>query len=138
MIITDLITRGNSPWEDVYSPSRITVEASAKEFLKENADVAVNFFKGKLSPAPDLKDIKPGEGKVAEVEEKKVGVYCDASNQLHFVDTSCTHLGCGLKWNAAEKTWDCPCHGSRFTYEGEIVEGPALKTIKTKIEEKVH
>lgn len=138
MILTDLITRGKSPWEDVYSPSRITVEASAKEFLKENADVAVNFVRGKILPADYLKDIKPGEGKIAEVDGKKVGVYCDAANQLHFVDTSCTHLGCGLEWNAAEKSWDCPCHGSRFTYEGEIVEGPALKTIKTKIGEKVH
>lgn len=65
-----------------------------------------------------------------------MGVYRDEKGQLHTVDTTCTHMGCELKWNDAEKSWDCPCHGSRFNYEGEIVEGPAINDLQHDCHEK--
>lgn len=133
MIIRDLIVKGENPWVDVYNPSRFTPVTSAKEFVKENSDVAKNFFKDKLEALPNDVDIEPGEGKIINVEGKRMGAYKDENGKVHVVDTTCTHLGCELHWNNAEKTWDCPCHGSRFTYEGDIVEGPALNPLSHSI-----
>jgi glycine/D-amino acid oxidase-like deaminating enzyme/nitrite reductase/ring-hydroxylating ferredoxin subunit len=129
MILRDLIVEGRSPWQDVYNPLR-RVPAARAEFIKENLDVAVNFVSGKLFPRPENFDIKPGEAQHVEIEGQKVGAYKDEQGDLHIVDTTCTHLGCELQWNNAEKTWDCPCHGSRFNYEGDIVEGPAHHPLK--------
>jgi glycine/D-amino acid oxidase-like deaminating enzyme/nitrite reductase/ring-hydroxylating ferredoxin subunit len=130
MLISDLIIKGESPWEEVYSPSRFTPGASAKNFIKENYDVAASLISGKLN-MPD-ETVLPDKGKavITEVDGNKVGVYRDDDGKLHYVSTTCTHLGCELKWNSAELSWDCPCHGSRFTYTGEIIEGPALESIK--------
>lgn len=136
MILKDLIVKGDSPWEPVYNPSRTTIRASAKNFIVENANVAAQLVKGKLQALPEDIDIKEGEGKVVEVDGQRAGAYRDERGTLHLVDTTCTHLGCEVQWNAAEKTWDCPCHGSRYTYEGEIVEGPTLKSIKIEMKEK--
>ena len=72
----------------------------------------------------------PGEAVVVAGEEGKVGLYKDNSGRVHAVDITCPHMGCKLVWNEAELSWDCPCHGSRFTYEGDIIEGPALKSIR--------
>ena len=130
MIIRDLILTGNSQWAPVYDPSRFNPGAAAKNFVVENADVAKNLVSGILNISPPEVDLQPGEGKITEVDGKKVGAYRDEKGKLHLVNTACTHLGCELKWNSAELSWDCPCHGSRFTYEGDIIEGPALKTIK--------
>ncbi|MGI6065750.1 MAG: FAD-dependent oxidoreductase [Bacillota bacterium] len=129
-IIRDLIIEGKSPWQDVYNPSRQTLEASAKNFVVENLNVAEQLVKGKLSSLPEDIDIKPGEGKVIEANGQRAGAYRDEKGTLHLVDTTCTHLGCELSWNSAERSWDCPCHGSRFTYEGEIIEGPTVKPLK--------
>lgn len=129
MILRDLIVEGRSPWQDVYNPSRF-VPASTGEFLKENFDVVVNYINGKLSPRPDKFDIKPGEAQHVEIDGQKVGAYKDENGDLHVVDTSCSHLGCEVQWNNAEKTWDCPCHGSRFSYEGHVVEGPTHHPLK--------
>jgi glycine/D-amino acid oxidase-like deaminating enzyme/nitrite reductase/ring-hydroxylating ferredoxin subunit len=131
-IIKDLIIKGESPWEPVYNPSRFTPAASAKKFIIENVNVAKELVTGKLASIPDDVKIEKGEGKSIEIEGKKVGAYRDQEGTLHVVDTTCTHMGCELQWNSAEKTWDCPCHGSRFTYEGDIVEGPALKNIRIR------
>ena len=125
-----LFRSGRSKWEEVYNPSRFTPGASAKNFIVENADVANQLISGKLAAAPNEVDLNPGEGKIIEIRGEKVGAFKDEAGQLHLVDATCTHMRCELTWNAAERTWDCPCHGSRFTYEGDIVEGPALKTIK--------
>lgn len=130
MVLRDLITEGRSPWEDVYNPSRFTPVASAKNFIMANADVAEKFILGKISPVPENVKINPGEGKVIEIEGRKVGAYRDEEGNLHLVDITCTHMGCELRWNAAEKSWDCPCHGSRFTYDGNIVEGPTTKPLR--------
>lgn len=130
MIISDLILKGSSPWEDVYSPSRFTPAASAKNFITENVDVAKNYIQGKLNIPEGAKDIKRGDAFISEVGGYKVGMYRDMDGELHFVSTTCTHIGCELKWNSAELSWDCPCHGSRFTYKGDVIEGPAKENIK--------
>jgi glycine/D-amino acid oxidase-like deaminating enzyme/nitrite reductase/ring-hydroxylating ferredoxin subunit len=131
MIIRNLIIDGESPWHDAYNPSRRTMAASAKTLVVENVNVAVNLVKGKLLSVPEDVEIKNGEAKVIEIDGDKAGAYRDEKGILHIVDTTCTHLGCKLNWNSAEKSWDCPCHGSRFTYEGEIIEGPTVKPLKT-------
>ncbi len=126
LIFKDLILNGSSPWEDVYNPSRFTPSASAKNFVKENLNVAKHLISGKILPVPSDMEIPQGEGKIIDPDGQRVGAYRDKKGILHMVDTTCTHMGCELQWNSAEKSWDCPCHGSRFTYEGENIEGPAL------------
>lgn len=129
MILRDLIIDGKSPWQDVYSPSRQTIKASAKTFVVENLNVAKELIKGKITSLPEDIDIEPDEGKLIEAEGQKAGAYRDKQGTLHVVNSTCTHMGCELCWNSAEKSWDCPCHGSRFTYEGDIIEGPAVKPL---------
>jgi Rieske Fe-S protein len=75
-------------------------------------------------------EIKAGEGKIVEIDRQRVGAYRDKKGTLHLVDTTCTHLGCELHWNSAENSWDCPCHGSRFTYDGDVLEGPTTRPLK--------
>lgn len=129
LILTDLITKGDNPWAPVFDPSRFDPAASAAEIITQNADVAVNLVKGKLFIAPEDVDIKNNEASVISRDGNKYGVYRDENGKLHAVDITCTHLGCELVWNEAEKTWDCPCHGSRFSYDGENVEGPAFNPL---------
>lgn len=130
VIISDLILKGDSPWAPVYDPSRFTPAASAKNFVVENADVAKNYISGKLNIPTETVEVAKGEAAISETGGHKVGVYKDMDGNNHFVSTTCTHIGCELKWNSAELSWDCPCHGSRFTYTGDIIEGPALECIK--------
>lgn len=132
MILRDLIIHGKSPWQDVYNPSRQTATASAKNFIVENLNVAGKLIEGKISPIPEEAHIRPGEGKIIEADGQRSGAYRDEQGTLHVVDTTCTHMGCELNWNSAEKSWDCPCHGSRFTYEGDIIEGPAVRPLKPR------
>lgn len=129
-ILTDLITKGDSPWAPVYNPSRFDILASGAKLVSENLDVAQTLFMGKITPAPRDVEINNGEAKAVEIEGDKYGAYRDEKGELHIVDITCTHLGCELVWNDAEKTWDCPCHGSRFTIDGDNVEGPAFNHLK--------
>lgn len=125
MIISDLITRGDSPWAPVYNPSRFNLSALGKAAL-ENVDVAKEYISGKFSSLPEDVKLAKGEAKEVLVDGQRLGAYRDDQGELHMVDITCTHLGCELKWNDAETTWDCPCHGSRFSPEGDIIEGPAF------------
>ncbi len=128
MILSDLIIKGDNPWAPVFNPSRFNL-ASIKTFLVQNADVAKEMVAGKMAKLPEDIEVKPGEAQAVEVEGQKMGVFRDDTGELHWVDTTCTHLGCELIWNEAERTWDCPCHGSRFNYNGDIVEGPAFNQL---------
>lgn len=130
VLLKDLIVHGKSPNQDVYNPSRKTIAASAKEFMKENLNVAKELLKGKFAPVPKDFDIKPGEGKIINGLGQRTGAYRDEEGILHLVNTTCTHMGCELQWNSAERSWDCPCHGSRFTYDGDIIEGPAVMPLE--------
>lgn len=129
MILRDLIVEGTSPWQNVYNPSRDTIIASAKNLVAQNLNVAEKLIEGKLSSLPSNVDIKPGEGKIIEANGQRAGAYRDEQGKLHVVDTTCTHMGCELTWNSAERSWDCPCHGSRFSYEGDVIEGPAVRPL---------
>ena len=128
MLLTDLIAGRESPWASLYDPSRKTLGA-IKEFVKENLNVATQYTD--LATPGDvgsIEEIKPGEGRIIRRGLTKVAVYRDAAGALHERSAVCTHLGCVVQWNSGEKTWDCPCHGSRFDCrDGHPVNGPAIK-----------
>lgn len=125
-IIRDIIVGNESPYWEVYNPSRHNTSNGIKNFIKENIDVAKELIKGKLQEGKHNIDLKNDEGKVVDIDGERYGAYRDTNGELHIVDITCTHMGCELKWNSAEKSWDCPCHGSRFTFEGDIIECPAV------------
>ncbi|MGG7176738.1 FAD-dependent oxidoreductase [Clostridium paraputrificum] len=129
IIISDLIVDGKSEYEETFNPSRMKTYFST-EFLKHNGDVAYRYIKGKLNMGDLDTDIKKGEEKIIFLDGNRYGAYRDNSGELFIVDITCTHLGCELSWNDIEKSWDCPCHGSRFNYEGGILEGPATEPLK--------
>ncbi|MDD2430217.1 MAG: FAD-dependent oxidoreductase [Firmicutes bacterium] len=129
-IMLDLITKGESPWADIFSPQRFSIFASAPNLVVQNLDVFRKLISGKLTAGSKEEDLKNGEAKVITAEGQKVGAYRDNDGKLYLVDITCTHLGCELVWNDAELTWDCPCHGSRFSYTGENIEGPAFNRLK--------
>ena len=125
ILLTDLIQGRKNRWEDLYSPSRVTLRA-AKEYAGENINVAGQF--ADYITAGDIQsvdELKPGQGAVMREGLSKVAVYRDDSGELLKRSAVCPHLGCVVAWNACERTWDCPCHGSRFTAEGRVYNGPA-------------
>jgi len=134
LLIKDLIVEKKSPWKELYDPSRFNFKASVKNLVKNTGGVINNLILRKLSPAFDvLSELHRGEGRIVTVGGGKVGAYRDKDGKLHLVETACTHLRCELQWNDGEKTWDCPCHGSRFTIDGEVIEGPTLERIRAII-----
>lgn len=126
VILRDLIVHGKSPYQDAYNPSLKTIAASAKEFVKENLNVAKELILGKVTTLSEDYDLKNGEANIINALGERTGAYRDEQGKLHLVNTTCTHMGCELQWNSAETSWDCPCHGSRFNYDGEVIEGPAI------------
>ena len=130
MLIPELIRRGDHAWAKLYDPSRVTLRA-APEFAKENVNVAKQFIdyftRGDVDSAGKL---KPGQGAVIRRGVGKIAAYRDENGQLHEFSAVCTHLKCIVHWDATEKTWDCPCHGSRFDAFGHVVNGPAVCDLK--------
>ncbi len=130
IMLCDRILEQSSPYENVFSPARFQADQSVRTFASINADVAKHLVKGKLSSNQQSIDhLAPDQAVITDIDGKRTGVYKDLEQQIHMVDTTCTHLGCEVAWNAAERTWDCPCHGSRFAYTGEVIEGPANKPL---------
>lgn len=117
---------------DVLSPSRFAALSSPGQFIGENVRNAAKFVSGRFrfAEADEIAAVKPGEGKIVSVNGQKVAVYTDEKGDVHAMSPVCTHMGCHVEWNGAEKTWDCPCHGGRFTAEGEVLEGPPLQCMK--------
>lgn len=136
ILITDLICGRENEWEKVYSPSRFKIFTSGKTFFKEFIGGLFSYLSDKPKHVQSLEiaEISKNEGKIVEWEGKKIGVYRDDEDRLHVVDSECTHLKCTVKWNNDEKSWDCPCHGSRFSFEGKVLNGPANKDLPYHIE----
>jgi Rieske Fe-S protein len=132
LLITDLITGTPSKYEALFNPSRGEVKTNLGSFIKTNTDVAKEFVKGKVLPDEiELADIKNDEGGIIKYNGKRVAAYRDHSGELFLRDSTCTHLGCELEYNNAERSFDCPCHGSRFNYDGKVIEGAAHTDLKT-------
>lgn len=132
LLLSDLIVGNKNPWASLYDATRVKPIAGVKEFVAENIDFPVHLV-GDLFKAPDveaLAQINPGEGKLVEIGGKKVAASRDAGGTLTVLSAVCPHLGCLVNWNQAECTWDCPCHGSRFDHDGEVLDGPAAKGLE--------
>ncbi|WP_100405801.1 FAD-dependent oxidoreductase [Bacillus solitudinis] len=135
-LISDKILGQVNPYEELFSPSRFIADPSIKQFISYNADVTKHLLRGKFENGDRLpEELENDEGGVVTVDGKRAGAYKDPKGKLHIVDTTCTHMGCEVSWNHGERTWDCPCHGSRFSYDGEVIEGPAQKSL-TPLQEK--
>ncbi|MFL5765925.1 MAG: FAD-dependent oxidoreductase [Bacteroidia bacterium] len=134
MIVSDMISGKKNEWEDIYDLKRYTPIKSFKEFFKENADNIVQYLKDTpwSADVKSLQEIARGDGKVIESGGEKLAVYKDEMGYSHAVSAVCTHMKCVVNWNPAEKTWDCPCHGSRFKTDGTVLEGPAVIALQKK------
>jgi len=125
ILLTDLIQGRKNRWEDIYNPSRVTLRA-AMEYAGENINVAGQF--ADYVTAGDIRsvdELKPGQGAIMREGISKIAVYRDDSGMVHRRSAVCPHLGCVVAWNSCERTWDCPCHGSKYTAEGRVYNGPA-------------
>jgi glycine/D-amino acid oxidase-like deaminating enzyme/nitrite reductase/ring-hydroxylating ferredoxin subunit len=131
-VLTDLIVKGESKYEKLFDPNRIKPVAGFTNFVKENADVAgilaSQWFS--LSKIKELAEMSKGEARVIKYEGHSIAMFKDEAGNLHAVNPACTHLDCFVSWNSAEKTWDCPCHGSRFSIDGEVFTAPARKDLE--------
>lgn len=135
LTLTDLIVSGNSEFKDLFSPGRVKPVAGFAAFVQENADVVKEFVTRRFAAGKieGLSELAHGEAKVVKYEGETVAVYKDEAGALHALNPVCTHAKCIVAWNTAEKTWDCPCHGARYSIEGEVLTGPARKGLE-KIE----
>ena len=103
-------------------------------FLAQGVNFAKHFTRDRLTKpdATPASEIAPGQAKVISVDGARVAAYRDDAGTMHAVSAVCTHLGCVIGWNADERTWDCPCHGSRFDRDGHVIHGPAQRNLDVK------
>ncbi|MBW3672375.1 MAG: FAD-dependent oxidoreductase [Acidobacteria bacterium] len=131
--ITNLITGGENPLTELLSPKRKEVLASAKTYITENLEFPAHFLADRLThsdvSAESLEDVPTGQGRIVEIDGRKAAAYRDDEGKVHLLSTVCTHLGCDVRWNKAESSWDCPCHGSRYDRDGEVLCGPATSPL---------
>ena len=134
-VLRDAILGGENAWASTYDAQRLRPKAGAKKFLTENGRVAGWFVGDRLRPRAgrdDLTRLAPGEGTVARIGGRHLAVHRDDDGNLAAVSARCTHLGCLVGWNRADRTWECPCHGSRFAADGSLLEGPATKPLPAR------
>lgn len=130
--LSDIISTGDSIYKDLFAPSRIKPVAGFTNVIKAAGHAIKHMVVDKLSidNIDKLNEIERSEGKVISYDGKTLAVYKDALGKNHIVQSDCTHLYCTVQWNNIEKSWDCPCHGSRFGTDGEVLNGPAVKKLK--------
>jgi glycine/D-amino acid oxidase-like deaminating enzyme/nitrite reductase/ring-hydroxylating ferredoxin subunit len=133
MILADQISGRENPWAPIFTPNRLSLR-SAHEVMQLGAKFSIEMVGDRLrSPQGFSADtIAPGHARVLQDGLGKKGVYRAETGELHAVSLRCTHLGCLLRFNAAERTWDCPCHGSRFAPDGAVLEGPAVHPLQRR------
>lgn len=130
MVISDLILNGGNRFEEMLSPKRAENMTNAKTMATEVTKSVGELMKSKVEPLDNLENMKAGEGKVIKYHGKKAGIYLDEYGTATILDISCKHLSTILNFNSAEKSWDCPAHGGRFTVLGEVIEGPPKSPLK--------
>jgi nitrite reductase/ring-hydroxylating ferredoxin subunit len=126
-LLTDLVRGVDNPHADVFAPNRIMGARQWAKYAAQNLPAAWTLMSD-LFPHPRaaaLHELHPGEGRVMTMNGARVAAARDADGTLHLVSPTCTHMGCDVAWNALEQTWDCPCHGSRYDVDGQVLHGPA-------------
>lgn len=129
MIIRDMISGQENPYAAVFDPQRFSTEmlsGIACEMKEATKTLTKRFFQ---LPEATVRELPLGHGGVVSVDGEKIGVYKEENGTIHMVDIRCPHLGCQLEWNPDEKSWDCPCHGSRFDFKGHLINNPAQEDI---------
>jgi glycine/D-amino acid oxidase-like deaminating enzyme/nitrite reductase/ring-hydroxylating ferredoxin subunit len=127
MMACDRFLGRKNPWTDLFDPGRKKIKGALWDYIRENKDYPYYLIRDRLSgvEARSLRALRRGEGKILELDGKRVAAYRDDSGAVTRLSPICTHLGCVVEWNTAEGTWDCPCHGSRFEPKGKVLAGPA-------------
>lgn len=125
-LVADLLLERPNPLAEAFSPGRLNVAASAGSFLSENLNAAYRFVADRFQgeKVESLEEIAPGQGRIVTFKGRQLAAYRNSAGLLHTLSPQCTHAGCIVQWNDAESTWDCPCHGGRFTPEGKCLYGP--------------
>lgn len=135
MILADEIRKVANPWAELLDATRVKPLAAAAAVLSENASFPKHLVQDRLvtlGRKRQVSNIPPGHGEVLEVEGQPLAVYRDGEGHLTALSPVCPHLGCHVRWNVAETTWDCPCHGSRFAPTGAVLNGPATRPLESK------
>jgi len=127
MMAHDWVAGRKNPWTELFDPGRTKVRGGAWDYIKENVDYPYYLIRDRFvgPEARSLRAVRRGEGKIVEIDGEKVAAYRSDKGATTLLSPVCTHMGCLVKWNDAERTWDCPCHGSRFTPTGSVLSGPA-------------
>ena len=127
MMAADRILARPNPWSSLFSPGRKAIVGGAWDYVKENKDYPYYLLRDRLvgADARSLRAVKRGEGRIIEYKGEQVAASRDDQGSVTIVSGVCTHMGCLVDWNEAERTWDCPCHGSRFRPDGSVIGGPA-------------
>lgn len=128
ILIADIIAGRKNPWAELYDPSRVKL-GTVGDFARENANVALQYTDWVRPGEATIDRIAPGEGAIIRRGLKMLAVYREKDGTLVELSAKCTHLGCVVHWNPGEKSWDCPCHGSRFDARGRVVNGPAVSNL---------
>jgi len=131
MLARDWVTGRKNPWTNLFAVDRKKIKGAAWNYIRENKDYPYYMIKDRIArpEAESVREIKRGQGMVVGSRGKKRAVFRDRNGDLHQLSPVCTHLGCLVRWNPAESTWDCPCHGSRFKPTGEVIAGPAEEAL---------
>lgn len=131
-ILADGLTGAENPWAATFDAGRSQLQGGLGEAVREGLNDAKRFVGDRIRQmdGPDVEELAPGTGAICRKDGAPVAAYRDAQGRLHLLAPTCTHLGCRVVWNGAERSWDCPCHGSRFSISGEILNGPALTPLK--------
>jgi len=132
LVLKSILLREEGKYEKLFDPNRIKPIAGFSNFVKENFDVVKQFI-GKLTDKEQLETLAglaPGEAKLVKFEGHSIALYKEENGNLHALNPVCTHMKCDVSWNAAEKSWDCPCHGARYDIDGKVLTGPADKDLE--------
>jgi len=134
MILRDGILERPNPWADVFDPNRVNARAAAPALVKENVNVGRQLIGDRVVKhrPPDAAALGRGQGGIVSLEGERVAAYRHQDGRLQAVSAVCTHLGCLVRFNEAERSWDCPCHGSRFGLDGEVLQGPAVQALESR------
>ncbi|HTJ75826.1 MAG TPA: FAD-dependent oxidoreductase [Acidimicrobiales bacterium] len=133
IMLADRIAGRDNPWAGFFDSNRLNPKQSVKDLVAANANVVKRFVGDRLrTETRTVDDLDPGDAAVLVVGSERVAAYRDEAGRVHAVSPVCTHMGCTVTWNTAETTWDCPCHGSRFTCDGAVIQGPAVKDLEPR------